>query len=120
MSLIFHWTDFNDTLPKLHKYLISPSHHGCPLFCTHLDPKNAFWSFLLPPKVSVAYHSLCFPLKGGGGVSDVSHTFGVEFFLLVSRSTLQEIVPPLVPGHILLFHYIDDFLLLVASLSELW
>ena len=78
VSVIFHLVDFNDTMPRFslcswedmaNRLSAWPQHE--PLYCTHIDLKNAFWSFVLPPKAVGAFWFGFQP--GGGGLGHVSH-----------------------------------------------
>ena len=74
VSVIFHLVDFNDTMPRPARFSLCSWENMAdrlsawppqePLFCTHIDLKNKFWSFVLPPKASGAFR---FDFRPGGG-----------------------------------------------------
>ena len=74
VSVIFHLVDFNDTMPRPARFSLcsweemtdrlSAWPRREPLYCTHIDLKNAFWSFVLPPKAARAFR---FGFRPGGG-----------------------------------------------------
>ena len=63
--VIFHLVDFNNTMPRPSGFSLCSWENMAdrlsarpprePLYWTHIDLKNAFWSFVLPRKVARAF-----------------------------------------------------------------
>ena len=76
VSVIFHLVDFNDTMPHPARFSLCSLENIAdrlnawpprePLYCTHIDLKNAFWLFVLPPKAARGF-GLVFGQEGGHG-----------------------------------------------------
>ena len=130
VSVIFHLVDFNDTMPRPARFSLCSWENMAdrlsawpprePLFCTHIDLKNAFWSFVLPPKASGAFR---FGFRPGGGARVMYRMrrmpFGWKFSPLLCQLALQKVIAGIVPPHMIIFHYLDDFLLLGGCPAEL-
>ena len=85
------------------------------LFCAHVDLTNAFWSFRLPPQMRAAFR---FRDRLGGQVFALDRLpFGWKISPIFCQRILGDLVRPLVPPHMELLHYLDDFLL-VGSVPE--
>ena len=91
VSVIFHLVDFNDTMPRPARFSLCSWENMAdrlsawtprePLYCTHIDLKNAFWSFVLPPKAARAFRFGFRPGGGGTGhVPHATHAVWVEVF----------------------------------------
>ena len=79
------------------------------LFCTHVDLTNAFWSFRPPQEMRAAFR---FRDRPGGQVFALDRLpFGWKFSPIFCQRILGGSVRPLVPPHMELLHYLDDFLL---------
>ena len=73
VSVIFHLADFNDTMPRPACFSLCSLENMADrlsawppretLFCTHIDLKKSFWSFVLPPK---AWRAFRFGFRPGG------------------------------------------------------
>ena len=122
VSLIFNLVDLNEGLQKplsfsfdgweqiLHKLAEWPADR--PLFGTHVDLKNAFWSFTLLRRHARAFR---FRLRweGQDRIFCMSWMpFGWKHSPLFCQTALGRIVRPLIPDGYLLFHYLDHFLIL--------
>ena len=130
VSVIFHLVDFNDTMPRPARFSLCsrenmPDRLSAwpprePLFCTHIDLKNTLWSFALPPKASRAFR---FGFRPGGGPRVVYRMrrmpFGWKFSPLLCQLALQKVIEGIIPLHMIIFHYLDDFLLLGGCPAEL-
>ena len=118
-SLIFNLVEFNESLHKPLSFSLDgweqisqrlaewPADR--PLFCTHVDLKNAFWSFKLPRRHERAFR---FRVRWEGveRVFCMSRMpFGWKHSPLFCQTALGRIVRPLVPEGYILFHYLDDF-----------
>ena len=87
-----------------------------PLFCTHVDLTNTFWSFRLPPKMHAAFR---FRDRPGGQFFALDRLpFGWKFSPIFGHRILGDSVRPLVPPHMELLHYLNDFLLVGSELAE--
>ena len=83
-----------------------------PMFCTHVHLKNAFWSCTLPRQHGRGFR---FHLRwqGDNRILCMSRMpFSGKYSPLFCRTALRCIVRPLIPDDYLLFHYLDDFLIL--------
>ena len=130
VSVIFHLVDFNDTMPRPARFSLCSWENMAdrlnvwpprePVYCTHIDLKNAFWSFVLPPKAARAF-LFCFRPGGGARVmyGMCRMPFGWEFSPLLCPLALQKVIAGLVPPHMMIFHYLDDFLLMGGCPAEL-
>ena len=122
VSLIFNLVEFNESLHKPLSFSLDgweqiskkladwPADR--PLFCTHVDLKNAFWSFKLPRRHERAFR---FRMRWEGveRVFCMSRMpFGWKHSPLFCQTALGRIVRPLIPEGYTLFHYLDDFLIL--------
>ena len=130
VSVIFHLVDFNDTMPRPARFSLCSWENMAdrlsawpprePLYCTHIDLKNAFWSFVLPPKAARAFR---FAFRPGGGARVMYRMrrmlFGWKFSLMLCQLALQKPIKGIVPPPMILFHYLDDFLLMGGCLAEL-
>ena len=79
-----------------------------PLFAVHIDLKNPFWSFLLPPGVP-----RIFRLRPGLGLPAVELErlpFGWKYGPHFCQTALARVLQVLLPPVVLLVHYLDDFL----------
>ena len=122
VSLIFTLVDLNEGLQRPATFSLdgweqisqklAESPPDRPLFCTHVELKTAFWSFTLPRRHARAFH---FRLRWEGEDRIFCMTrmpFGWKHSPLFCQTALSRIVRPLVPDGYLLFHYLDDFLIL--------
>ena len=130
VSVIFHLVDFNDTMPRPARFSLCGWENMAdhlsvwpprePLYCTHMDLKNAFWSFVLPPKAARAFR---FGFRPGGGARVMYRMrrmpFGWKFSPLLCQLALQKVIEGIVPPHMIIFHYLDDFLLMGGCPTEL-
>ena len=122
VSLIFNLVAFNENLHKPLSFSLDgweqiskkladwPADR--PLFCTHVDLKNAFWSFKLPRRHERAFR---FRMRWEGveRVFCMSRMpFGWKHSPLFCQTASGRIVRPLIPEGYTLFHYLDDFLIL--------
>ena len=129
VSLIFNLVEFNESLHKPLSFSLDgweqiskkladwPANR--PLFCTHVDLKNAFWSFKLPRRHERAFR---FRMRWEGveRVFCMSRMpFGWKHSPLFCQTALGRIVRPLIPEGYTLFHYLDDFLILGPDLARL-
>ena len=123
--LIFNLVGFNESLHKLASFSLDgweqisqrladwPADR--PLFCTHVDLKNAFWSFTLPRQHQRASR-FRMRWEGTKRVFCMSRMpFGWKHSPLFCQTALGHIARPLIPEGCLLFHYLDDFLILGAD-----
>ena len=130
VSVTFHLVDFNDTMPRPARFSLCRWENMAdrlsawprrePLFCTHIDLKIAFWLFVLPPKASRAFR---FGFRPGGGARVVYRMrrmpFGLKFSPLLCQLALQKVIEGISPPHMVIFHYLDVFLLLGGCPAEL-
>ena len=122
VSLIFNLVEFNESWHKPLSFSLDgweqisqtlaewPADR--PLFCTHVDLKNASWSFQLPRMHERAFR---FRMRWEGveRVFCMSRMpFGWKHSPLFCHTALGRIVCPLVPEGCILFHYLDDFFIL--------
>ena len=94
---------------QLSKLLVT-FYPGVPLYGTHIDLKNAFWSFVLP-----ALARTVFGLRSGpsGRVVGLGRLpSGRKYSPFMCQQTLARIVERVLPPDVLLVHYLDYFLLI--------
>ena len=85
-------------------------------FCTHVDLTNPFWSFRLPQEMRVAFR---FRGRPGGHVFALDRLpLGWKFSSIFCQRILCDLVRPLVPPHMELLHYLNDFLLVGSEPEE--
>ena len=83
------------------------------LYGLHIDLKNAFWSFCLPPG---AQHIFCFrPAPGAPPVALSRLLFGWKYSPYLCQTSLARILRGVLPPEILLVHYLDDVLLVFTD-----
>ena len=82
---------------------------GVPLYGTHIDLKNAFWSFVLPESARTVFRLRSAPSGRVVGLGRLP--FGWKYSPFICQQTLARIVERVLPPDILLVHYLDDFLL---------
>ena len=77
--------------------LLASTPRSRPLYCTHVDLTNAFWSFRLPPAMRTAFW---FRARPSGQVFAVDRLpFGWKFSPIFCQRILGDLVRPLVPPH---------------------
>ena len=83
------------------------------LYGVHIDLKNAFWSFCLPPE---ARRIFCFrPTPGAPPVALSRLPFGWKYSPYLCQTGLARVLRGVLPPEILLVHYLDDFLLVFTD-----
>ena len=93
---------------QLSKLLVT-FYPGVPLYGTHIDLKNAFWSFVLPESARTVFRLRSSPSGRVVGLGRLP--FGWKYSPFICQQTLARIVERVLPPNILLVHYLDDFLL---------
>ena len=120
VSVIFHLVGFNNTMPRSARFSLCSWENMAdrlsawpprePLYCTHIDLKNAFWSFVWPPKAARAFR---LGFRPGGGARVIYRMrrmpFGWKFSPPLCQLALQKVIAGLVPPYMIIFHYLDDF-----------
>ena len=87
-----------------------------PPYCTHVGLTNAYWSFRLPPAMHTAFR---FRARPGGQVFALDRLpFGWKFPPFFCQRILGDLVRPLIPPHMELLRYLDDFLLVGSDPKE--
>ena len=94
---------------QLSKLLVT-FYPGVPLYGTHIDLKNAFWSFVLPESARTVFRPRSGPSGRVVGLGRLP--FGWKYSPFICQQTLVRIVGRMLPPDILLVHYLDDFLLI--------
>ena len=128
MFLIFNLVDLNEGLQRPASFSLDGWEQisrklaewlaDRPLFCTHVDLKNAFWSFTLPQR-----HARAFRFRLRWELEDrifcmSRMPLGWKHSPLFCETALSRIVRPLIRDGYLLFHYLDHFLIL--GLDPVW
>ena len=93
---------------QLSKLLVT-FYPGVPLYGTHIDLKNAFWSFVLLESARTVFRLQSGPSGRVVGLGRLP--FGWKYSPFICQQTLARIVERVLPPDILLLHYLDDFLL---------
>ena len=94
---------------QLSKLLVT-FYPGVPLYGTHIDLKNAFWSFVLPES---AHPLFCLRSGPSGRVVGLGRLpFRWKYSPFICQQALARLVEQALPRDILLVHYLDDFLLI--------
>ena len=101
---------------QLSKLLVT-FYPGVPLYGTHIDLKNAFWSFVLPDSARTVFRLRSGPSGRVVGLGRLP--FGWKYSPFICQQTLARIVGRVLPPDILLVHYLDDFLLMHHDKSYL-
>ena len=83
---------------------------GVPLYGTHIDLHNAFWSFVPPKSARTVFRLRSGPSRRVVGLGRLP--FGWKYSPFICQQTLARIVGRVPPPDILLVHYPDDFLLI--------
>ena len=83
---------------------------GVPLYGTHIDLKNAFWSFVLPESPRTVFRLRSGPSGRVVGLSRLP--FRLKYSPFICRQTLVRIVEQVLLPDVWLVHYLDDFLLI--------
>ena len=122
VSLIFNLVDLNEGLQKPESFSL----HGWeqishklaewpvdrPLFCMRVNLKNAFLSFTLPRRHARAFRWRL-RWEGEERIFCMSRMpFGWKHSPRFRQTALGRIVRPFISNGYLLFHYLDDFLIL--------
>ena len=89
---------------QLSKLLIT-FFRGVPLYGTHINLKNALWSFVLPESARTLFR-----LRSGPS-GKVVGLDGWKYSPYICRRAVAQLVEVVVPPDILLVHYLNDFLL---------
>ena len=93
---------------QLSKLLVT-FYPGLPLYGTHIDLKNGFWSFVLLELAHTVFRLCSGPSGRVVGLGILP--FGWKYSPFICQQTLAQIVERVLPLDILLVHYLDDFLL---------
>jgi hypothetical protein len=124
-SIIMHTKHANSILPKPPPFhLVSWESLDADLsrlprdqefYASHVDVSNAFWSFKLPRKLRRSFR-----MKGAGGVilAMTSLPFGWSYSPILCQKVFEHIAKGVVPGHLFLYVYIDDFLIVGRDREE--
>ena len=91
---------------QLSKLLVT-FYPGLPLYGTHIDLKNAFWSFVLLDSARAVFRLCSGPSGRVVGLGRLP--FGWKYSPFICQQTLARIVKRVLPPDILLVHYLDDF-----------
>ena len=83
---------------------------GVPLYGTHIDLNNAFWSFVLPESARTLFRLRSGPIGRVVGLGRLP--FGWKYSPFICQQALARLVEHALPPHILLVHFLDDFLLI--------
>ena len=83
------------------------------LYGLHIDLKNAFWSFCLPPGARQIFRFR--PAPGAPPVALSRLPFGWKYSPYLCQTSLARILRGVLPPEILLVHYLDDFLLVFTD-----
>ena len=83
------------------------------LYGVHIDLKNAFWSFCLPPEARRIFRFR--PAPGAPPVALSRLPFGWKYSPYLCQTRLARVLRGVLPPEILLVHYLDDFLLVFTD-----
>ena len=129
MSLIFHLVDLHLLQCKPPRFTLTgwdstakvlcEAPHAVGFFCTHVDLRNAFWSFHLPRRFRHVFR-FKHAWEGAERVFCMERMpFGSKFSPLLCHLGLQLVVEGLIPPSFYLFHYLDDFLAVGSEVRPL-
>ena len=93
---------------QLSKLLIT-FYPAVPLYGTHIDLKNAFWSFVLPESARTLFRLRSGPSGRVVGLGRLP--LGCKYSPYICQQAFARLVEQALPLDILLVHYLDDFLL---------
>ena len=93
---------------QLSKLLVT-FYPGVPLYGTHIDLKNALWSFVLPELARMGFRLRSGPSGRVVGLGRLP--FAWKYSPVICQKTLAQIVERVLSPDILLVPYLDDFLL---------